>query len=514
MERKTGAQKLLHVPRAAVSIVGGIQPEILKRALGREHLHDGLCARLLLAMPKPQPVRWSEETIRDEVDAALNDVVDKLIALEPAVDQAGQPVPRVLSLSKQAKALWVQYFNRHRAEMAGLDEDLAAAWSKLEAYTARFALIFQLCSYAADEPFASAEVIDEISMRSAIELSDWFGGQARKVYGRFKETPEERRNRKLFEHIRRHGGSVTARDIQRRLRQYPTADAAEAALTALVEQGFGRWEQSPSGHKGGPPKQVFRIIDVADVDTTSQNAGNLGVVSALQVKSAELAKGPQERDSHLNNCADVDTTSQNTGNNGVVSAPMAHDVDRSNGSVQRDVQPVNSTDVDTTSQNTGNLGVVSVRSVEDSLDRKILEDRDFQPLDGTSVDTTSQNPGKSGVLSAHQIPDVVEIKGTDGSDHRSVDNADVDTTSRNPRNSGVVSARCLEDSVRRNISEDQDIEPPTSSTVDTTSQNAGSSGILSALHTFSTDPKNETEGREPRSVDNADVDTASQNPRK
>ena len=43
VDRKTGAVKMLHVPRAAVSIVGGIQPGVLRAAIGREHLQDGLC---------------------------------------------------------------------------------------------------------------------------------------------------------------------------------------------------------------------------------------------------------------------------------------------------------------------------------------------------------------------------------------------------------------------------------------------------------------------------------------
>src|SRR5207244_2361593 len=45
VDRKSGPEKLVHVPRAAVSIVGTIQPETLRRALGREHFEDGLAAR-------------------------------------------------------------------------------------------------------------------------------------------------------------------------------------------------------------------------------------------------------------------------------------------------------------------------------------------------------------------------------------------------------------------------------------------------------------------------------------
>ena len=64
VDRKSGAIKTVHVPRAAVSIIGGIQPGVLRSAIGREHQEDGLCARLLLAMPEPKPIRWTEAWYR------------------------------------------------------------------------------------------------------------------------------------------------------------------------------------------------------------------------------------------------------------------------------------------------------------------------------------------------------------------------------------------------------------------------------------------------------------------
>jgi hypothetical protein len=67
VDRKTGAIKTVHVPRAAVSLVGGIQPGILQSALGREHMQDGLCARLLLVMPEPRIVKWTERIVDPEV---------------------------------------------------------------------------------------------------------------------------------------------------------------------------------------------------------------------------------------------------------------------------------------------------------------------------------------------------------------------------------------------------------------------------------------------------------------
>jgi hypothetical protein len=261
VDRKTGAVKMLHVPRASVSLIGGIQPGVLRSAIGREHLQDGLCARLLLAMPDPKPVRWSDATIDPEIETALAGVFDKLLSMEPAADAEGNLEPFPLDLTPEAKDVWVRYFNRHHAEMTDLDDDLAAAWNKLKAYTARFALIFQLCSWAAGD--AGDDAVDELSMNSAIELSDWFGGEARRVYGLFVETDNDRETRELIDLIRRKGGSITVRELAHSSRQYRAAGKAESALNELSRAGFGVWGVEATA---GRPRQVFTL--------TTGNSGN------------------------------------------------------------------------------------------------------------------------------------------------------------------------------------------------------------------------------------------------
>ncbi len=259
VDRKTGAVKMLHVPRAAVSLVGGIQPGVLKSAIGREHRQDGLCARLLLAMPDPRPVRWTDASTDALIEVAMGGVFDRLLEMEPAADAAGNPEPFPIDLSAEARELWIAFYNRHGAEMMRLDDDLAAAWSKLRAYAARFALIFQLSKWAAGE--ASDDSIDGDSMEAGIELADWFGGEARRVYGLFTENEGDREQRELIEMIRRKGGSVTARELRASARRYRQPGEAEKALEALARIGLGCWEVVPTATK---PRQQFTLSTVSD----------------------------------------------------------------------------------------------------------------------------------------------------------------------------------------------------------------------------------------------------------
>ncbi len=268
VDRKTGAIKMIHVPRASVSIVGGIQPGVLRKAIGQEHMQDGLCARLLLAMPESKPVRWTDAIVDQDTEAAMAGVFDRLIGMTSGADGDGNPEPFAMPLSDGAKAVWVDYFNRHRAELADLDDDLAAAWSKLEAYTARFALIFQLCSWAAGEQYASEQVIDEAAMLSAITLSDWFGGEARRVYGLFSECEDDRQTRELVEWIRRKGGRVTVRQVKQGHRQFASVDEAEAALQDLFRAGRGTWDVVQTSTK---PRREF-VLATASTYTDSHES--------------------------------------------------------------------------------------------------------------------------------------------------------------------------------------------------------------------------------------------------
>jgi site-specific DNA-methyltransferase (adenine-specific) len=60
--------------------------------------------------------------------------------------------------------------------------------------------------------------------------------------------------------VARHGGAVSARDVQRADgRRYPSARAAAAALNDLVRAGHGSWARRRTGTKGGRPTRVFTL---------------------------------------------------------------------------------------------------------------------------------------------------------------------------------------------------------------------------------------------------------------
>jgi len=86
----------IFVDRASVSIAGGIQPAILRRALGQQHRENGLCARFLLAWPPRIPKRWTEDDVSEALEESVFDVFDRLHDLQPGTDTNGNPTPEHL----------------------------------------------------------------------------------------------------------------------------------------------------------------------------------------------------------------------------------------------------------------------------------------------------------------------------------------------------------------------------------------------------------------------------------
>ena len=149
VDRKTGERKFTFVPRAAVSVIGGIQPGILAGQLTPEFMASGLTARVLFAFPPRRPKVWVEDEVSADAVAAVARNLDDLYALDPGMDDRGKPRPTAVRLSAAAKDLWVEFYNSWGRVQHAIEGDTAAAFGKIEAYAARFALLHHVVLTAA-----------------------------------------------------------------------------------------------------------------------------------------------------------------------------------------------------------------------------------------------------------------------------------------------------------------------------------------------------------------------------
>jgi hypothetical protein len=277
IDRKSTDHKTIYVPRAAVSITGTIQPETLRRALGQEYFENGLAARLLLVMPPRRRKQWTEADLGDKIRWGYESIVNGLLGLEGAEDDNGDPRPIDIPLSPAGKAAWISFYEEHAQRQAEAQGNLAAAFSKIEGYAARFALIVHLVRLVeGDKSLEDPGAVDEQSINAGATLARWFSEEAARIYAYFAEAEEDRGTRRLIQKIRALGGTVTVRDIIRSTSFFKTTEEASRALKALEHAGRGTWREIPSGAAGGRPKQVFQLTDNTDSDKTPSHGGAKG----------------------------------------------------------------------------------------------------------------------------------------------------------------------------------------------------------------------------------------------
>jgi hypothetical protein len=142
------------------------------------------------------------------------------------------------------------------------DDNIRGTYEKLRTYAARLALVIHSTRTVEQELFLKRNIdpslapwdrseprIDELecdaeSMRIAVALADWFKYEVRRVYstwgGLADETPKPKGDplqQKIIDLLEQGGGTVSLRDIQRKLSiKKDVAENAVADLADLVDR--------------------------------------------------------------------------------------------------------------------------------------------------------------------------------------------------------------------------------------------------------------------------------------
>ncbi|MDB4631897.1 DUF3987 domain-containing protein [bacterium] len=252
VDRKTTG--FIHVESAYVCVTGGIQPGIMSRSLTDENKDSGIAARILMAYPPRKARSWTEADISKSTESEIDAVFSSLYELEPRIDEDGNRVPVVIGMSPAAKKVWIEFYNEHNLEQVETEGEIAAAYSKLEEYPLRFALLFHLIKKAIGESYEST--VEAETVESGIAIANWFKGEAKRVYARFSESEELTYLIQLVEWINRKGGRVTAREVQQGRKEIKTADKSKEVLDKLENLKWGYW-QGPESGKVGKPTRYF-----------------------------------------------------------------------------------------------------------------------------------------------------------------------------------------------------------------------------------------------------------------
>ena len=208
VDRKSLEEPVI-VARPFVSIVGGIQPEVLPD-FGKDR-GDGLIDRFIPVYPEPRVGRWSDDEISENVREEYARTLGSLYKLRHANDDE-DPFPSRVPMTSEAKALFVEEYNRLHDELEapGFPQRLRPAWGKLEAYFARFALILAMTRIAELGNQGQSTVVERITqedMAGAIQLLRYFKNHVRRVYtGLYGDSPSDRLAADLRDFLISQGG--------------------------------------------------------------------------------------------------------------------------------------------------------------------------------------------------------------------------------------------------------------------------------------------------------------------
>lgn len=223
------------IPRSSLSILGGIQPDILCELSDKND--DGFKERFLFCFP----LRLNEmprigQAIPEDVKSSLKQVLRKL--------HKNRNVDRtIVKLSRKAEEFFLQTRCQwHKLQQSdNFPTELEAYYGKIESYLGRLALILHEIQLA--EESSSSETIQSSTIQAAQALTEYFINHATRAFGLVAKTDEEHSIEKTIKWIKKKKLPViTARDLLTgRVANIKKASEGRSLLQKMQDYGYGIW---------------------------------------------------------------------------------------------------------------------------------------------------------------------------------------------------------------------------------------------------------------------------------
>jgi hypothetical protein len=272
-------------PHPALSIVGGLPPDMLGALLDPKGRADGFLDRFLLCYPDLLPVpSWTERGISEETTEEWCRLMARLW-MRPLNVKEGRSVPHVAFFDPEGEKCWQEHYNAHAAEMNAADFDpaLRGPWGKFREYAGRLALILALMDHAAD-PTADGLAVPYVgprAVRNAWQLVAYFKSHARRVYAVIARGSGIGGGKVVSAIVAwlRAGErlSFSERDIKQERRWIDPEDLA-SALKYLADRNAIRARPDPTDRPQGgrPPSPTYDVNPALLNSQNPQNTQNPG----------------------------------------------------------------------------------------------------------------------------------------------------------------------------------------------------------------------------------------------
>ena len=241
-----------------VNVLGGIQPEVLDIFSGKD---NGLIDRILFAYPEEIAPMITDIEVSAVLDEQLISVFNRLFNAHFKEEEKSTE-PEISRFSPAAYNKFKEYVNNTLyKEMVSYQMPyyLRGAWAKFPGYIARFALIIQGMNYSENKK--TLEEIDLDSLNKAIQITEYFMWNAKKVYARLNASKIDRKVELAERWINKNGGRASLREIYtHKVAGCKNTNQAKSLFDEMLARELGiMHEYYPNG--GGRATFIFVLDD-------------------------------------------------------------------------------------------------------------------------------------------------------------------------------------------------------------------------------------------------------------
>jgi hypothetical protein len=254
IERRSHSREPIQIPRLAVALYGGTQPERLSEFTAG--VNDGLFSRILWAWPDAIPFRLGEEA--PGVAWAI-EALDRLRELDLA--PGDPPSPIFMPLTPDAQQLMVKFAQEMAASLKESGGLLRSAYGKARGAALRLSLVLEWLWFCGETGMAMPpDVISVKALVAATTLVDeYFMPMAERVFGDAAASDDERGAATLARWIfKQRPEEVHVRHLLREVR-LPGLRAAEQIKGAAKLLVDADWLRAPNIGFGPQSKVAYAI---------------------------------------------------------------------------------------------------------------------------------------------------------------------------------------------------------------------------------------------------------------
>jgi hypothetical protein len=239
--RKGTGCKETHIDHGLMSIVGGIQPRTMAKAMTPDRQQSGMVPRILFASP---PRVLKEFKVGGKTEAEQRAINRAKFALGELVERLGDlsRVPEPMAFRREAEDLMVLELNRREKQINKADPVTKAAMSKNNGTMFRYAIIHAVCRTMFSDP--TNRFIELVDVEAAKVFTDWVEREQARATGRFVETRDNTEHDDVVQWAVAVGDNgITPRDLmlsplnRPKKTRFPDAEAAKTCLESLRSAG-------------------------------------------------------------------------------------------------------------------------------------------------------------------------------------------------------------------------------------------------------------------------------------